>query len=278
MKEEGMQLFEGLKEFCTGVLFQYVPKLLYALLFLFIGWKLIKWFTGFLHKIFEKKKFDKSLQSFLHSVIDIILKTLLIIAVAEMLGIQMTSFIAILGAAGLAVGMALQGTLQNFAGGVIILILKPFKVGDFIEQGGLSGTVKEIQIFNTILLTLDNKIVIVPNTQLATNTVTNYTRSGKRRVEVNVGIAYGEDVNKAREVLVEMTKKHPAIMQDEENAPSVIVTGLGNSSVDLQVRAWVKSEDYLTILAALQQDTYETLGKNNIEIPFSQMTVHINNK
>ena len=273
-----MQLFEGLKEFCTGVLFQYVPKLLYALLFLFIGWKLIKWFTGFLHKIFVKKKFDKSLQSFLHSVIDIVLKTLLIVAVAEMLGIQMTSFIAILGAAGLAVGMALQGTLQNFAGGVIILILKPFKVGDFIEQGGLSGTVKEIQIFNTILLTLDNKIVIVPNTQLATNTVTNYTRSGKRRVEVNVGIAYGEDVNKAREVLVEMTKKHPAIMQDEENAPSVIVTGLGSSSVDLQVRAWVKSDDYLTVLAELQQDTYETLGKNNIEIPFNQMTVHVNNK
>ena len=278
MKEEGLQLFEGLKEFCTGVLFQYVPKLLYALLFLFIGWKLIKWFTGFLHKIFEKKKFDKSLQSFLHSVIDIILKTLLIIAVAEMLGIQMTSFIAILGAAGLAVGMALQGTLQNFAGGVIILILKPFKVGDFIEQGGLTGTVQEIQIFNTILKTLDNKIVIVPNTQLATNTVTNYTRSGKRRVEVNVGIAYGEDVNKAREVLVEMTKKYPLIMQDEGNEPSVIVTGLGNSSIDLQVRAWVKSEDYLTILAALQQDTYETLGNNNIEIPFNQMTVHINNK
>ena len=278
MKEEGLQLFEGLREFCTGVLFQYVPKLLYALLFLFIGWKLIKWFTGFLHKIFERKKFDKSLQSFLHSVIDIVLNTLLIIAVAEMLGIQMTSFIAILGAAGLAVGMALQGTLQNFAGGVIILILKPFKVNDFIEQGGLSGTVQEIQIFNTILRTLDNKIVIVPNTQLATNTVTNYTRSGKRRVEVNVGIAYGEDVNKAREVLVEMTKKYPLIMQDEGNEPSVIVTGLGNSSVDLQVRAWVKSEDYLTILAALQQDTYETLGKNNIEIPFSQMTVHINNK
>lgn len=278
MKEEGLQLFEGLKEFCTGVLFQYVPKLLYALLFLFIGWKLIKWFTGFLHKIFERKKFDKSLQSFLHSVIDIVLKTLLIIAVAEMLGIQMTSFIAILGAAGLAVGMALQGTLQNFAGGVIILILKPFKVNDFIEQGGLSGTVQEIQIFNTILRTLDNKIVIVPNTQLATNTVTNYTRSGKRRVEVNVGIAYGEDVNKAREVLVEMTKKYPLIMQDEGNEPSVIVTGLGNSSVDLQVRAWVKSEDYLTILAELQQDTYETLGKNNIEIPFNQMTVHVNNK
>ena len=278
MNEEGFQLLEGLKSFCSGVLFQYVPKLLYSLLFLFIGWKLIKWFTSFLHKIYVKKNFDPSLQSFLHSIIDIILKVLLLIAVAEMLGIQMTSFIAILGAAGLAVGMALQGTLQNFAGGVIILILKPFKVGDFIEQNGLSGTVQEIQIFNTILKTLDNKIVIVPNTQLATNTVTNYTRSGKRRVEVNVGIAYGTDVNVARMVLVEMTKKYPLIMQDEGNEPSVIVTNLGNSSLEIQLRVWVKSEDYLTVLADLQQDTYETLRKNNIEIPFNQMTVHVNNE
>lgn len=273
-----MQLLEGLRSFSSDVLFQYVPKLLYSLLFLFIGWKLIKWFTGFLHKIYVKKNFDKSLQSFLHSIIDIALKVLLLIAVAEMLGIQMTSFIALLGAIGLAIGMALQGTLQNFAGGVIILILKPFRMGDFIEQGGLSGTVQEIRIFNTILKTLDNKIVIVPNTQLATNTVINYTRSGKRRVEVNVGIAYGEDVNKARSVLVEMTKKHPLIMQDEENAPSVIVTSLDNNSVNIQVRAWVKSDDYLTVLADLQQDTYETLNQNNIVIPFNQMTVHLNNQ
>ena len=262
----------------NDIVFLYVPKLIMAGIVLFVGWKLINLLNKVMQKAYDRHKVDPSLQQFLHSVIDILLKVLLVLTAMGIMGIQMTSFIAILGAAGLAVGMALQGTLQNFAGGVIILILKPFKVGDFIEQGGLSGTVQEIQIFNTILRTLDNKIVIVPNTQLATNTVTNYTRSGKRRVEVNVGIAYGEDVNKAREVLVEMTKKYPLIMQDEGNEPSVIVTGLGNSSVDLQVRAWVKSEDYLTILAALQQDTYETLGKNNIEIPFSQMTVHINNK
>lgn len=277
MKEESSHLLEGLKQFCTDVLFQSLPKIVIALLVLWIGWKLIKWFTNFLHKIFSKKSLDVSLQSFLHSIIDIALKTLLIITVAGMIGIQMTSFIAILGAAGLAVGMALQGTLQNFAGGVIILILKPFRVGDFIEQGGLSGTVKEIQIFNTVLVTLDNKVVIVPNTQLATSTLINYTRSGKRRVEVAVGIAYGEDVNKARAALLEMMAKYPDIMKDAGNEPTVVVTGLGSSSVDLSVRAWVKSDDYLRINAELQQDTYETLGKNGIEIPFNQVTVHVNN-
>lgn len=276
MKEESSRLLEGLKTFCTDVLFQNIPKIIVALLILWIGWKLIKWFMNLLQKIFAKKNLDSSLQSFLHSIIDIALKTLLIVTVAGMVGIQMTSFIAILGAASLAVGMALQGTLQNFAGGVIILILNPYRVGDFIEQGSISGTVNEIQIFNTVLTTADNKVVIIPNTQLATNTLINYTRSGKRRVEISVGIAYGEDVNKAREALLALARECRYTLKDDTNSPNVVVTGLGASSVDLQLRIWVKSDDYWDAYFELNQGVYETLNKNNIEIPFNQLQVHLN--
>lgn len=276
MEKETSHLLIGLKEFFNDVLFQNLPSIIVALLILWIGWKLIKWLDKLLLKIFTKKNFDVSLNSFLRSIIIIALKVLLIITVAGMIGIQMTSFIAILGAAGLAVGMALQGTLQNFAGGVIILLLKPYKVGDYIEQGGISGIVKEIQVFNTLLITLDNKVIVVPNTQLATNTLTNYTRSEKRRVDVNVGIAYGEDIHKARKVLVDLAMSHPDVLKDGADAPVVAVLELGASSINLQLRAWTKTENYWGVMGALTQGTYETLKENQIEIPFDQLQVHIN--
>ena len=274
--QSGFNLLQGLKSFCHDVLFNNIPRILIALVILWIGWKLIKLLTNFLQKIFAKRNLDVSLQSFLQSLIGITLKVLLIITVADMIGIQMTSFIAILGAAGLAVGMALQGTLQNFAGGVIILILKPYKVGDFIEQGGTSGVVKEIQIFSTILQTLDNKIIIVPNTQLATGTLTNYTRANKRRVDVSVGIAYGSDVEQARRVLLDLANAHPDVFKEGADAPAVVCTSLGSSSVDLQLRVWVATENYWPVSSALTQGVYEALGKNGIEIPFNQLQVHIN--
>lgn len=274
--QSGFNLLQGLKSFCHDVLFNNIPRILIALVILWIGWKLIKLLTNFLQKIFAKRNLDVSLQSFLQSLIGITLKVLLIITVADMIGIQMTSFIAILGAAGLAVGMALQGTLQNFAGGVIILILKPYKVGDFIEQGGTSGVVKEIQIFSTILQTLDNKIIIVPNTQLATGTLTNYTRANKRRVDVSVGIAYGSDVEQARRVLLDLANAHPDVFKEGADAPAVVCTSLGSSSVDLQLRVWVATENYWPVSSNLTQGVYEALGKNGIEIPFNQLQVHIN--
>lgn len=276
MEKETSHLLIGLKEFFNDVLFRNLPTIIVALLILWIGWKLIKWLDKLLLKIFTKKNLDVSLNSFLRSIIIIALKVLLIITVAGMIGIQMTSFIAILGAAGLAVGMALQGTLQNFAGGVIILLLKPYKVGDYIEQGGISGIVKEIQVFNTLLVTLDNKVIVVPNTQLATNTLTNYTRSEKRRVDVNVGIAYGEDINKARKVLVDLAMSHPDVLKDGADVPAVAVLELGASSINLQLRAWTKTENYWGVMGALTQGTYETLKENQIEIPFDQLQVHIN--
>ena len=276
MEKETSHLLIGLKEFFNDVLFRNLPSIIVALLVLWIGWKLIKWLDKLLLKICTKKNLDVSLNSFLRSIIIIALKVLLIITVAGMIGIQMTSFIAILGAAGLAIGMALQGTLQNFAGGVIILLLKPYKVGDYIEQGGISGIVKEIQVFNTLLITLDNKVIVVPNTQLATNTLTNYTRSEKRRVDVNVGIAYGEDINKARKVLIDLAMSHPDVLKDEADAPAVAVLELGASSINLQLRAWTKTENYWGVMGALTQGTYETLKENQIEIPFDQLQVHIN--
>lgn len=276
MEKETSHLLIGLKEFFNDVLFRNLPSIIVALLVLWIGWKMIKWLDKLLLKIFTKKNLDVSLNSFLRSIIIIALKVLLIITVAGMIGIQMTSFIAILGAAGLAIGMALQGTLQNFAGGVIILLLKPYKVGDYIEQGGISGIVKEIQVFNTLLITLDNKVIVVPNTQLATNTLTNYTRSEKRRVDVNVGIAYGEDINKARKVLIDLAMSHPDVLKDEADAPAVAVLELGASSINLQLRAWTKTENYWGVMGALTQGTYETLKENQIEIPFDQLQVHIN--
>jgi len=276
MKEEGFNLLQGLKNFCNDVLFTNIPKILISLLILWIGWKLIKVLDKILRKFFDNKNLDVSLRSFLCSIIGVSLKVLLIITVAGMIGIQMTSFIAILGAAGLAVGMALQGTLQNFAGGVVILLLKPYRVGDFIEQGGISGTVKEIQIFNTVVITPDCKVIIVPNTQLATGTLTNFTRSEYRRVDVNVGIAYGADVEKARNVLVQMANTHSLVIQDAEHTTEVVVNSLGARSVDLQLRAWVKTSDYWTVHTALHQGAYEKLEENNIEIPYNQFQVQLN--
>src|SRR5574344_90825 len=272
MKE--FDFMNALKTYFTDVLFQNVPKIIIALVVLWIGWKLIQWFTGLLKKAYTKRQYDPSLQAFLHSVINIALKTILIITVAGMMGIQVTSFIAVLGAAGLAIGMALQGTLQNFAGGVIILLLKPYKVGDVIEQGSYCGTVKSIQIFNTILCTPDNKVIIIPNTQLATGSLINYTQSDKRRVDVSVGIAYGESIEKARDIMLELAHSRPEILQGE-NAPEVVVTKLGPSAINLQLHVWVKTADYGVIFTSMNQGIYEKLSENNVEIPFDQLQVHI---
>ena len=204
MEKETSHLLIGLKEFFNDVLFQNLPSIIVALLILWIGWKLIKWLDKLLLKIFTKKSLDVSLNSFLRSIIIIALKVLLIITVAGMIGIQMTSFIAILGAAGLAVGMALQGTLQNFAGGVIILLLKPYKVGDYIEFGDLKGTVREIQIFNTVINTYNNDRIVIPNGGLATSSLKNFSAEPYHRVEWRVGISYGDDVDTARKVALDI--------------------------------------------------------------------------
>jgi len=190
-----------------------------------------------------------------------------------MIGIEMTSFIAILGAMGLAVGMALSGTLQNFAGSVILLIFKPFKVGDYIEAQGYTGTVSEIQIFNTILKTPDNKTIIIPNGGLASASMTNYSTEPIRRVDWTIGIAYGDDSNKAQEVIKKLCEEDSRILKDP--AVYVAVAELADSSVNFTARAWVKAEDYWNVFFDMNKRVYDVFGSEDLNIPFPQMDVHL---
>jgi small conductance mechanosensitive channel len=248
-------------------------KLLAAIVVLIIGLWIIKAITNKMGKVMEKSDTDPSLRSFLHSMLSIILKILLIISVMMMLGIEMTSFVAILAAAGFAVGMALSGTLQNFAGGVIILLFKPFKVGDYINAQGHSGIVKEIQIFNTILLELDNKTVIIPNGPLSTGSMVNYSTEPTRRVDFTFGIAYGDSVDKARKILFEIFKEDKRILTDP--AYFVGLSEMADSSVNLTARAWVKGEDYWAVFFDINEKAYNSFNAEGISIPFPQMDVHL---
>lgn len=264
---------ETLMNQMTELVVTYGPKLLGALIVWIIGSMIVKWMSKSFSKLLEKRGTDASLKPFLTSMVNVLLKTLLIISVLGMLGVQMTSFIAILGAAGLAIGMALSGTLQNFAGGVVILLFKPFKVGDYLEAQGHSGTVKEIQIFNTILLELDNKTVIIPNGPLSTGSMINYSTEPIRRVDNSFGIAYGDDVEKARKILFKLYKEDQRILT--EPASFVGLSELADSSVNLTSRVWVKSEDYWDVFFDLNEKTYNAFNNEGINIPFPQLDVHM---
>jgi small conductance mechanosensitive channel len=249
------------------------PRLIGALLTLIIGWWIISIILNVLRKNFEKRNMEPSLRGFLNSMIGILLKTMLLISVIGMLGVAMTSFVAILAAAGLAVGMALSGTLQNFAGGVMLLLFKPFKTGDYITAQGHSGTVNEIQIFNTILKTPDNVTIIIPNGGLATNSMMNYSTEKRRRVDFLFGIGYGDDVDKAKAVLKKLIDDDKRILQDP--APFIAVKELGDSSVNIVVRAWAEASDYWAIFFDMHEKVYKTFDKEGINIPFPQMDVHM---
>ena len=254
---------------------EYGPKLLGAILVLIIGIWVIKVLTRGFGKMLDKRDINPSLTPFLKSLVSIILKVLLVVSVLGMVGIQMTSFIAILGAVGLAVGMALSGTLQNFAGGVIILIFKPFKVGEYITAQGHSGTVHEIQIFNTILKTPGNVTIIVPNAELSNSSLTNYSKEARRRVDWTVGIGYGDDVNKAKAVLRQLTDNDKRILKDPE--VFIALSELGDSSVNLTMRAWVNAADFWAVFFEMNENIYNTFAKEGINIPFPQMDVHVHN-
>ena len=264
----------GAKQFLNDVVFQYVPKLIVAVIVLFVGWKLINLLNRVMKRAYDRHKVDPSLQQFLHSVIDIILKVLLVLTAMGIMGIQMTSFIAILGAAGVAIGMGLQGTLQNFAGGVIILLLKPFKVGDYIEQGSYAGFVEGIQIFNTTLRTYDARKIIVPTTELATKSLVNHFNLPQRRIAIPIGVAYGESVDKAKEVLLKVANANPQVLQ-EPKPPFATLEKFGDSSLNMTLYAWTLPENYWTTLYSLNEEVYAAFRREGIEIPFNQMDVHI---
>ena len=252
---------------------EYAPKLLGGIIVLIVGLWVVKLITKGFGKSLEKSKIDHSLIPFLRSVVNIILKALVAITVMGMLGIQMTSFVAIIGAAGLAVGLALSGTLQNFAGGVIILILKPFKIGDFIEAQGFSGTVKEITIFATMLNTPDKKLVIVPNGPLSTGALINYSAEDLRRVDWSFGIAYGDDFTTFKKAMNDFIAEDARILNDP--APLIVLGALAPSSVNCTVRVWTNSADYWDVFFAMNEKVYTKFPDYNLNIPFPQMDVHV---
>lgn len=268
-----MEKLENLYDLLLNGVIKHGPKVLYAFIALLIGLWIIKIFTRLLRKGFKARDIDDSLQSFLTSLFSITLKTLLVVSVITMLGIQMTSFIAILGAAGLAIGMALSGMLQNFAGGVLILILKPFKVGDFISAQGHSGTVNEIQIFNTVLKTPDNKTIIIPNSGLSTGSMINFSVEENRRVDLQIGIGYNDEIDKAKSVLESIIASNDKILKDP--APFIGVVELADSAVNFAVRLWVNAANYWDVFFFMQETMKKTFDKEGIGIPFPQQDVHI---
>ena len=251
----------------------YGPKVLGALVVLILGLWLISWFTKILRKGFKKGKVDETLIPFLASMVNLTLKAVLIISVASMVGIATTSFIAVLGAAGLAIGLALQGTLGNFAGGVMILLFKPYKIGDLIEAQGFLGVVEEIHIFITKLRSPQNELIIIPNGAISNGSIKNYTETGARRVDCTIGISYDSDIKKAREVLMEVMSAHEKVLNDP--AAAVTVSELADSSVNLAVRPWTKPEDYWDVYFYIYEEGKLALDKNNITIPFPQQDVHL---
>lgn len=256
-------------------LMDYGPKFLLAILTLIVGLWLIKIFSKSIATAMDKANLELSLKKFLLSLISILLKVLLVISVVTMLGVEMTSFIALLGAAGLAFGLALQGSLANFAGGVLILLFKPFKVGDFIDAQGFMGTVHAIQVFNTILKTPDNKTIFIPNGNLSNGSLINFSTEETRRVDFVFGIGYGDDLIKAKNILNDLIKKETRILENPD--PVVVVSELGDSSVNLTMRAWVKASDYWSVYFDMQEHVKLTFDAQNISIPFPQRDVHVYN-
>ena len=252
---------------------EYGPKLILAILFLIIGMWIIKGVKKLFTKAMQKGQVEISLQKFLISMITVALKVLLLISVASMVGIATTSFIAILGAATFAIGLALQGSMSNFAGGILILLLKPFKVGDTIEAQGFIGKVHEIQIFNTIMKTFDNKMIYIPNGTLSNGNITNYSREPIRRVDMTFGIGYGDDIKKTKEVLERLVKEDARILKDP--APLIAVSNLGDSSVDFAVKVWCDTAEYWNIYFDMQENVKLTFDQENISIPFPQTDVHL---
>lgn len=254
----------------------YGPKLLVALAIVIIGRIIVGMITSVIRKLMTKASIDETLIKFLSSLIRIILLTVVIIAALESLGVQTTSMIAILGAAGLAIGLALQSSLSNFSAGVMLIIFRPFKAGDFVEAGGATGVVEEIHIFNTQMRTGDNKEIIIPNGNIMGNNITNYSAKETRRVDMVFGIGYDDDLKKAKDILVNLVNADERVLKDP--APVVAVSELADSSVNFIVRPWVNSADYWAVFWDFQENVKTTFDAEGISIPFPQRDVHLYNE
>lgn len=254
------------------LIMEYGSRVLLALLTLAVGWWIINKVSARLGKLVGLRNADLALQGFISSLANIVLKVLLLVSVASMIGIETTSFVAAIGAAGLAIGLALQGSLANFAGGVLILMFRPFRIGDWIEAQGVAGTVDSIQIFHTVLRTADNKTVIMPNGSLSNGIITNTNRQPTRKVVFDVGVDYEADLQKARNVLLELAKD-PRVLQDP--APQAVVSTLGDSSITVSLRLWTKTSDYWDVMFMLNEYARDRLKAEGIDIPFPQRVIRV---
>lgn len=271
--EENINTFERYATILGDLAVQFGTKLIAAVIVLIIGLWIIKRILKIINIAMEKKKVEVTLHQFMLSMISILLKSILIIVFASMVGIETTSLIAILGAAGLAVGLALQGSLSNFAGGILILFFKPFKGGDVIDAQGYVGVVQQIQIFNTILLTLDNQRVIIPNGLLSNGCVKNLFVEETRRVDLTFGISYGDDIKKAKAVLQSVIDANELILKSP--GADIFVSAHADSSINILVRPWTNSENYWPVYFGVMEEVKLAFDRENITIPFPQRDVHM---
>lgn len=267
-KGELSQVLEQVTSLCIEA----GKSILLAILIFVVGRYLIKLINRLVGRMMDRRKVEPTIQSFLKSFLNVLLTILLIISTVSALGVNTTSFAALLASAGVAVGMALSGNLQNLAGGIILLLFKPYKVGDFIEAQGVCGTVKEIQIFHTIILTTDNKQVYVPNGALSSGSVINYSSEALRRVDLNISVEYGTQVDTVKQALEDIIKADNRILTDPE--PFVALGNLSASSIDFTVRTWVKGTDYWPVYFDLTRTVYEEFNRRGISFPFPQIQVH----
>lgn len=274
--------FDQLIDTLISDMVHFAISLTIAILVFYAGKYIIRKLYNFVYGILHRRQVEASLSTFVLSLVRIVLYFILIVTVIGILGIETSSFLALFASAGVAIGMALSGTLQNFAGGVLILLLKPFKVGDYIEAQGFAGTVTRIEIFNTIICTADNKSIIIPNGGLSTGSINNYSIQPYRRVDWTVGISYGESVDQARTLLLDLLRKDPRILWEEKTgmpsvkAPVVVVAELADSSVNLSVRAWVASADYWGVYFDHNEEFYNAItAAPGLSFPFPQLDVHM---
>ncbi|MCI6319021.1 MAG: mechanosensitive ion channel [Rikenellaceae bacterium] len=267
-----------LKELGSDAL-QFGLKVLAALAIYFIGAWVIKRIKKLLGNIFERRKTDKAIASFTMSLVSISLTILLIILTVGTLGVNTTSLAAILAAGGMAIGMALSGTVQNFAGGIMLLVFKPFKAGDFIEAQGFSGTVSEVNIVSTKLTTTDNRVIVLPNGSLSSGTINNISQNPIRRLEWKIGVEYGSNIDQTRKVILGILNADARVLhgKDAPDEPNVKLSGLLDSSVEIQARCWVRTNDYWDLLWEINELIYKELPKNGIDFPFPQLDVHLHN-
>lgn len=256
----------------------FAANILLAIVIYYVGRWILKQVIKATDRAFELRAVEPTIRSFSRSMIKVVFYVVIILIIVQLLGVNTSSLVAMVASAGLAIGMALSGTLQNFAGGVMVLFLKPYKIGDYITAQGQSGTVKEIMLFTTVLETPDRHTIFVPNSSISSSIIDNASFADTRRVDWNIGITYGNSVSDARAIILELLAKDKRVFSAADKAPMVGITELADSSVNLTVRAWVKTEDYWNVYFETYEALYEALPKGGVAFPFPQLDVHINNK